>query len=286
MSNPNEGYSDPFDSSTEYSALRFLIRQFLSTVRGSTVVQVMAVYDINGNSVEQTGNLAPVGLLDVQPMVNLIDGAGNATEHGIICNVPYSRVQGGQNAIICDPQVGDIGVAVFSDQDISGVKATQAVANPGSWRRNDWADGIYLFGILNSTPNQYVQFVPNGINISDDNPNEIMMSNLGIKITDLFNNLIQTADTGITLLDLFGNTIVTSATGITIEDVNKNILTFGGTDGFNFTDQFGNTITTSSAGITINGTTFQQGGTTTYDTHVHGGVASGGADTSAPVSGS
>jgi hypothetical protein len=91
-------------------------------------------------------------------MVNMIDGIGNKTPHGTIFNLPYFRLQGGTSAIIMDPQVGDIGIALICDRDISSVKATQAVSNPGSNRLHDLADGIYIGGILNGIPTSYIQF--------------------------------------------------------------------------------------------------------------------------------
>jgi phage baseplate assembly protein gpV len=85
--------------------------------------------------------------------------------HGTIYSVPYFRLQGGANAVILDPQVGDIGIAVFAESDISSVKAAKAQANPGSARKFDMADGLYLGGFLNGTPSQYVQFSASGITL-------------------------------------------------------------------------------------------------------------------------
>jgi hypothetical protein len=105
--------------------------------------------------------------VDVQPLVNQIDGSNppNATPHTIIYGVAYLRMQGGSNAIIMDPEPGDIGLAVFASRDISKVKSTQGQANPGSLRAFDFADGMYVGGMLNAAPTQYVQFAPTGITI-------------------------------------------------------------------------------------------------------------------------
>jgi hypothetical protein len=149
------GARDAQSANTDLDAHLFLIRQVLATVAGSALVLVRAVTN--------TGGLAAVGYVDVQPMVNQIDGAGNATPHGTIHHLPYFRLQGGANAIILDPQVGDIGIAVFADRDISSVKATKKVANPGSRRRNSMSDGIYIGGVLNGVPSQYITFTSAGI---------------------------------------------------------------------------------------------------------------------------
>lgn len=151
------GTQDPASGSGEYGALSFLVNQILAQVQTVTLVKIVAVTN--------NGGVSPVGFVDVQPLVNQVDGAGNATPHGVVFGLPYFRLQGGTNAIILDPQVGDIGMCGFASRDISSVKASQAQANPGSGRTFDWADGLYFGGMLNGTPVQYVQFVPGGINI-------------------------------------------------------------------------------------------------------------------------
>jgi hypothetical protein len=97
--------------------------------------------------------------------VNQVDGAGNATPHDVLHHLPYFRLQGGSDAVILDPKVGDIGLAGFASRDISSVKSTKAQANPGSARSFDMADGVYIGGMLNGVPEQYVQFTQGGINI-------------------------------------------------------------------------------------------------------------------------
>ena len=99
------------------------------------------------------------------PLVNQVDGAGNPTEHVTVYGLPYVRIQGGTNAVIIDPKVGDIGVAVFASRDISTVKNAKKQSNPGSYRRFNMADGLYIGGVLNGSPTNYVQF-DNGGNIN------------------------------------------------------------------------------------------------------------------------
>lgn len=157
---PNNAYTGIADQqafASEFNRHAALIKQMLANVPGSTLVQV--------RSVTNNGALAMVGTVSVQPMVNQIDGVGNATPHGTIYNVPYFRIQGGANAIIIDPVVGDIGVAVFASRDLSSVKATRNVANPGSRRKNSWADGLYLGGFLNGVPVNFIRFSASGIEI-------------------------------------------------------------------------------------------------------------------------
>lgn len=151
------GLAQAGQGDSEYGALQFLISQALLRLNTATLVKVV--------SVTNAGGLSPVGFVDVQPLVNQLDGAGNAVPHGVLFRLPYFRLQGGADAIILDPKAGDIGMAAFANRDISGVKAAKAQSNPGSWRSHDMADGLYFGGLLNGAPAQYVQFTADGINV-------------------------------------------------------------------------------------------------------------------------
>lgn len=177
MTDPNIGFGQqtPDDSTSDYNVVAFIINQFLGRVRTATLVQVKAVTN--------EGGVSPVGFIDAQPLVNQIDGVGATTPHGTIFNLPYFRLQGGTNAIILDPKVGDIGIAIIADRDISAVKTTKAVASPGSFRKFDLADGVYIGGVLNGTPDQYIGFTDDGIKLADKNGNVIQMKPGSIAIT-------------------------------------------------------------------------------------------------------
>lgn len=131
-----------------------------------TLVKVMAVTN--------SGGVSPVGFVDIMPMVGQVDGSGNAVPHATIYHCPYFRLQGGTNAIIIDPQVGDLGWAGFADRDISSAVANKGPANPGSRRMFDMADAVYWGGMLNGTPTQYIAFSSSGIAIHS--PTQISMS--------------------------------------------------------------------------------------------------------------
>lgn len=151
------GQARAAEGGDEYGALMFVIGQALARLSTATLVRVV--------SVTNAGGVEPVGFVDVQPLINQLDGAGNATPHAVLHQLPYFRLQGGTDAVILDPKVGDIGIAVFASRDISAAKASKAQTNPGSWRSHDMADGLYVGGLLNGTPVQYVQFTAGGINV-------------------------------------------------------------------------------------------------------------------------
>jgi hypothetical protein len=155
------GTQTPQVEGSDFNVLSFVIQQLLTKVNTCSVVKVVACTN--------DGGVSPVGTVDVQPLVNQMTGARIAVPHGTIYKLPYSRLQGGANALIMDPAPGDIGIVVFSQRDISSVKASKKQSNPGSFRTYNWADGLYVGAILNGTPEQYVQFTDEGITIISPN---------------------------------------------------------------------------------------------------------------------
>lgn len=151
------GFRDFQDIGSDYDAQSFLVNQIINKLATTALVQIVKV--------SNAGAVAPVGTVDISPMIHQVDGDGNPTPHGIIHNVPYFRLQGGTNAIILDPQVGDVGIAVFCSRDISAAKRTKAPANPGSARKYDYADALYIGGLLNGIPTQYIQYTQTGITV-------------------------------------------------------------------------------------------------------------------------
>lgn len=158
---------NPADVASDYPTLRFIIEALMSRLSTCTLVRVVAC--------SNDGGLSPVGTVDVQPLVSQIDGAGAAIPHGRLYKLPYIRVQGGANAIILDPKPNDIGLVCFASRDISSVKSPSGKAQaadpqtrgltPPTRRKFDMSDGLYVGGILNGTPEQYVQFNDDGIRI-------------------------------------------------------------------------------------------------------------------------
>lgn len=162
-----ESIQQPSDVATDYAATRYIIEALLSRVSTCTLVRVVAC--------SNNGGLAPVGTVDVQPLVNQIAGDGSAWPHKPLYRLPYVRVQGGANAVILDPQPGDLGLVVFASRDISTIKSDAGKAqaagegtrglNPGSKRQFDMSDGLYVGGLLNGTPERFVRFAPDGLEL-------------------------------------------------------------------------------------------------------------------------
>lgn len=242
----SETFERNTDSGSVELAVQFMIRRALAKVRTTTLAQVLKVTN--------TGGVVPVGTLTIKILVQQNDSAGNLVEAGTVYNVPYSRLSGGTNAVIIDPQVGDIGVVGFGDRDLSSVLAAQGTAGPGSSRRHHWSDALWVATLpLGVTPTQYLQFNADGVTIVTPQQLQAIAANGA------------------------GNppTLTMNSSGI--------VLSFGG-----------HSITINSSGISISGAvtgdntaTFDGEGTFngghTVSAHKHPGVTSGSSETAPPT---
>ena len=137
------GNQDRFTQASDYNSLVFLFNQMIKKKHTMTIVQVKTVEDDR---------------VDVQPLVSMLDAKGIPHPYGLLYSLPVMRLQGGNSAVICDPQVNDIGLAIFADRDISNVIETKAESSPNSYRVMSMSDGVYLSGLLNADPTQYIKF--------------------------------------------------------------------------------------------------------------------------------
>lgn len=153
------GDANVHDFQSEYNKLIFVVNQVLKDIQTTTLVKVVSV---------EAGGVGPVGNVNVTPLVEQIDANRNVYPQGVIHNLPYLRIQGGTNAIIIDPQVGDIGICVFANKDISNVISTKKSAAPASYRQFSFSDGLYLGGVLNNTPANFIHFDNNEITITSN----------------------------------------------------------------------------------------------------------------------
>lgn len=208
------GFQTPGGSSGNYNAQAFVIQQHMRRMNTSTLVKVV--------NVTNAGDLSPVGFVDIQPLVDLVDGDNNRIQHGVIYKCPYFRLQGGANAIILDPQAGDVGIALFADRDISSVIANKGQAAPGSARRFDMADGIYIGGCLNGTPTQYVRFSSAGIELNS--PTQIKLVAPDVQISCSTLEIVASSSASVTTptWTVNGNEIVTGT--ITAAELDATIV--------------------------------------------------------------
>jgi hypothetical protein len=253
------GFQDPTVVTSHFNTLAFIIEQALGQVRTVVPVKVLAVHT--------TGDIPAIGTVDVQVAVNQFDGLGNATKHGKTFGLTYFRLQGGNNGVISDPVVGDIGLALICDRDISALKQNKDISNPGSYRRFDIADGVYLGKILGQAPNFFLMFdTANGITLTTNGSGAVTAkSNSGaaggvnLVLSDsTAGQMVSIGPSGVriqakqqaTIVDQNGNTVQVGPTGVTITDQTGNQLTTSAA-GVTFTDTHSNTVTLGAGGISV-----------------------------------
>lgn len=225
----------------EVTKLIFAVRRLLANAHTSMLVQVLACTN--------SGDVSPVGTVDVKILVNQIDGAGNTVSAGaVIYGVPYSRLQGGASAVILDPVAGDIGTVVFAEKDLSIVIANKGAGNPGSNRRNSVSDALFIGSTLNAVPNQYVRFSSAGIDLVSPTEVKATVGNATLDLTPSQLSLMVSGK---------GLTITASGTAFTGPVTGDSTAAFTGEGTFN--------------------------GGHTVSAHTHGGVQSGGSSTSTPT---
>lgn len=254
------GQMTPTTQGGDYNQLQFVIQQALGKMQTVTLVKVI--------SCSNTGDISPVGTVDVTPMLDQVDGFGQAVPHGTIFNVPYFRIQGGANAIIIDPQAGDIGICVFANRDISAVKATKSKAKPASARQFSFSDGLYLGGVLNGSPTQWVQFKPDLIKIHSTGEINLSAQTINMTAPNITLNASTEAKIISPTITLQGAVHATST------------LTADGAA------TLGSTLETGGS-VNVTGTVTASGDVTgagkSLATHTHGGVTAGGALTGPPA---
>lgn len=159
----------------EFNTLSFLIEQQIKGINTCELVRVVAV---NQDST-----------VDVLPLLNQIDGNEQAIAQSTLYNIPFSRLQAGQNGLIIDPEIGDIGLCCYCQRDISSIKTSKKQSNPLSKRYFSPSDGIYVASIasLNNTPTRFIHFKQDGIEINGIENVTVNATNTTINSTSTLN---------------------------------------------------------------------------------------------------
>lgn len=128
----------------------WVIQRLLRQIHTADLVKVLKVYPTSGT----------VGFVDVQRLVQQQTTNGVGVEQAPMYRFPYMRNQGGKSALIIDPAVGDFGLAVFAERDITRAVQTRDYGMAPTNRAFDAGDGLYLGGFLNADPEQWLRFFP------------------------------------------------------------------------------------------------------------------------------
>ncbi len=137
------------DFASPYNQLVYTIKQtILQTVSTAIPVRV--------DSVERNGDGSGGGYLSATPLVAQTDASGNLIPPVSIPRLPYFRLQHGTAAVICDPAVGDVGLAVFAQSDCSKLSGGTEPVVRGSYRTFDMSDGFYIGGFWGKKPETFI----------------------------------------------------------------------------------------------------------------------------------
>lgn len=142
-------------------------------------------YFIRLATVTAVRGAAPNLVVDVLPLVAEVRSSDRTIIQGSqIYNIPVWRLQRGSSAIIMNPVAGDIGLIAVCDVDISVARAARKESVPGSNRKHSQSDAIYLGGLLNGQPTQFIEFADGELNITSPNPVNITCSKANITAPD------------------------------------------------------------------------------------------------------
>jgi hypothetical protein len=140
-----------------------LIRALIKDVRTAIPVKVVAMH-------AGAGTPPAIGTVDVQPLVQTVDGSGKLWSMAKVYGASFCRIESGASAVVVDPAVGDVGLAVVCDRDISSVIASAGLTGPGSARTHDISDLVYVLSLRSSaTITQYLLMNANGITMLSPN---------------------------------------------------------------------------------------------------------------------
>lgn len=248
-------YAPPFEAQFDPDrSQQFIIEKLLRALHTATVVRVLAV--------RPSGPLG--GFVDVQPLVLDVTTGSTVIEQSPIYNVPYVRYQGGTSAVILDPVPGDNGLCIFAERDITTVKRTGQEGPPATQRAYSSADGLYVGGVLNPPPGQYVLFQPGGAGIAIVSPGDVGLQAGGAVNIQAGGNVNVSAGTTMRLA---------APSGLTI-DANLTLNgTMSGTATGGAAYQFAGTIRAPDAVIN----------NVTQSTHRHPGVQPGAGTSGGPT---
>ena len=139
---------------SEFNALSFMIEQ---AIKG----MVNTAIPVRVDSCTKPGVGGAAGYVSATPLVQQRGADGKSLMPVSLPQLPFFRLQCGTAAVVLDPQPGDVGLAVFSQQDSSNLEAGKTdPVQAGSFRCFDMSDGFYVGGFYGQVPQTYVHLDP------------------------------------------------------------------------------------------------------------------------------
>jgi phage baseplate assembly protein gpV len=273
-----KGCRDVYSSHSDANSISMIVESLLSRVNTAIPVRVDKVI-----SAESAGG--PAGWVSATALVCQLDGWDQVVEPVFIPRLPYLRLQSGKAAIVMDPQVGDVGLAVFADRDSSLLEQGRhnpRPKQPGTFRRFSKSDGFYIGGFLGQTPETFIELDPEARHIRIHGPEKVTVEcrnaevNAGESVEISTQRACLSAPKGTTIN---GDVLINGSIAWTGEAMG---------DGLGGPTRFRNGIRNHN-GILNTGGLINNGGklssnNVSLEDHVHDGVQPGAGNTKKPVS--
>ena len=139
---------------SEYNALSFMVEQMIKGMVNTAI-------PVRVDSCTKPGVGGAAGYVSATPLVMQRGADGKSLAPVSLPQLPFFRLQCGTAAVVLDPQPGDVGLAVFSQQDASNIEAGKTdPVQAGSFRSFDMSDGFYFGGFYGQTPTTFVHLDP------------------------------------------------------------------------------------------------------------------------------
>lgn len=161
---------------SEYNALSFMMEQMIKGMVNTAI-------PVRVDSCTKPGVGGAAGYVSATPLVQQRGADGKALQPVSLPQLPFFRLQCGTAAVVLDPQPGDVGLAIFSQQDASNLEAGKTdPVQAGSFRCFDMSDGFYCGGFLNKAPTTYIHLDPEKGEITIKSPTKITLESQTIEL--------------------------------------------------------------------------------------------------------
>ena len=161
---------------SEFNALSFMMEQMIKGMVNTAI-------PVRVDSCTKPGVGGAAGYVSATPLVMQRGADGKGLQPVSLPQLPFFRLQAGNAAVVLDPQPGDIGLAICSQQDSSNVQAgTSGPVQAGSFRCFDMSDSFYVGGFMNQTPETYIHLDPEKGEVTVKSPAKITLESPTIEL--------------------------------------------------------------------------------------------------------
>lgn len=243
--------SGEFTGSSEYNVLDFVIRSIVCGLVNTAI-------PVRVDKVERPAEGGGAGYLSATPLIKMRSAKGDALDVVSIPKLRWFRLQHGMAAIIVDPKPGDIGLAVFAQQDVSALNGGSEPIQPGSFRCYSISDGFYFGGFWGQKPTTFIRIEDNG-QVTVTAPQSVVVNSIDVTVNASGSTKIDSPSVTIT-----GDTTIEKT--LTVRELISGTggMTVSGGSGASVTGNLSTTGDVTAGGISLQNHVHDcpQGGTT------------------------